>query len=230
MRATLQNVVVSLVLGAATGATAQADDALVNDDARAAFREAAQRYNAGEFERAAQLFERAYELTGRPNMLFNIAQAYRLAGPTQCHRAYAYYDRYLHEVPNAPNRSEVEERLAELAPCAPKRVEPTPQPPPAATEAAPPLTPTPPVATTTGSLRVVWPWPTKQLFMGSGVAIVLGALLVGGAELEMGESTRRGASPSSAPMANARIAEALGAVFLALGALAAATGVLSLRF
>jgi tetratricopeptide (TPR) repeat protein len=209
-----------LALAVATGAAAQTDEPPVNDEARTAFREAAQRYNAGEFERAAELFEQAYELSHRPNMLFNIAQAYRLAGPGQCRKAYEFYDRYLREVPNPPNRSEVEERLAELAPCAPK---PEPGPAPVAAPA-----PAPPSATHAEAPGRAWP--TQAIFLGGGTVLVLGALLFGGAQAEMSIAAGMGASATSAALAPWRTTQAASYVILGVGALALVAAALSLRF
>jgi hypothetical protein len=47
-----------------------------------------------------------------PALLFNIAQAYRLAGNVV--KAKTLYERYLTVLPSAPNRSEVEAFIGEL--------------------------------------------------------------------------------------------------------------------
>lgn len=75
-------------------------------------------YAAGEFNEAIAFFERAYALSDAPGLLFNLAQAHRLAGESHCAQARALYRSYLSAVPAADNRREVEERIAELAACA----------------------------------------------------------------------------------------------------------------
>lgn len=94
-----------LVLGTATPALAQAD-------ARTAYREGVKAYNLGEFNRAVELFKKAYELKEDPVFLFNIAQAYRLAGDAG--QALFFYRSYLRTHPDAENRVEVEGRIKEL--------------------------------------------------------------------------------------------------------------------
>jgi hypothetical protein len=54
-------------------------------------------------------FERAHELSGRPQLLFNIGATFERMGERA--RAIDAFERYLREVPDAHNRSEVEERL-----------------------------------------------------------------------------------------------------------------------
>jgi hypothetical protein len=61
---------------------------------------------------AAKEFESAYELKQNAAFLFNIGQAYRLAG--QSEKAIGFYKTYLRRLPEASNRPEVEARIAEL--------------------------------------------------------------------------------------------------------------------
>ncbi|HUS63079.1 MAG TPA: hypothetical protein VMZ28_01005 [Kofleriaceae bacterium] len=73
-------------------------------------------YRAKDYPRAAALFRQAYDAGGQPDLLFNAAQAYRLAG--ECANAAAHYRRYLDEVPGASNRRDAEAKLAEVEACA----------------------------------------------------------------------------------------------------------------
>ena len=76
------------------------------------FDEARQSFEAGRFEAAAESFSQAREAGGPPSMLFNQGLALDRLG----HRAAAAaaYRRYLAESDAAPNRVEVETRLAAL--------------------------------------------------------------------------------------------------------------------
>jgi len=99
-------------------------------------------YDAGAFAEATALFQRAYAASNAPDLLFNIAQAYRKWG--RCADALAFYRRYLDEAPNPTNRKEVDERIAEMQTCATERPA-TPEPPaPEPVKPAPKPEPTPP--------------------------------------------------------------------------------------
>lgn len=121
--------VTSLLLGAilwATPAPAQSDDA-----ARAVqLNEAgAELYSAGKYAGALAAFERAYTLSGEPNLLFNIAGCYEQLG--QPARAVEYYQRFLRAPAADPEgRKRALESLASLeagapAPQAPPPAEPS---------------------------------------------------------------------------------------------------------
>jgi len=131
-------VLVAVLFAAAGPARAQADDAQARS--RALYDEGSRAYKAGDYPRAIEKFLAAYDLSHAPAILFNIAQAYRLAG--SCDRALEYYRRSLDEEPDAANRAEVEERVAEMQACADQAAaheeKPAPRPEPAAS--APPAT------------------------------------------------------------------------------------------
>jgi tetratricopeptide (TPR) repeat protein len=74
-------------------------------------------YAIGDYPSAIALFEQSYALSRAPALLFNLAQAHRLAGFGHCRRAHWLYGRYLDAVPHAENASEVEERIRELEEC-----------------------------------------------------------------------------------------------------------------
>jgi tetratricopeptide (TPR) repeat protein len=106
-------------------------------DARQLYAEGKAEYAQGHYEQAVKLFERSYALSESPALLFNMAQAHRLAGPNHCADARALYKSYLAAFPEAENRKEVEERIEELNDCAD------------APAAAPALAPAPPVTPST---------------------------------------------------------------------------------
>ena len=80
--------------------------------ARELFREAQNHYKLGEFQPALDGFKEAYRNFEDPSLLFNIAQCERQLGHK--HEALISYRMFLSEVPNAPNRDEVEKVIATL--------------------------------------------------------------------------------------------------------------------
>jgi tetratricopeptide (TPR) repeat protein len=67
-------------------------------------------YEEGRFARAAEEFEQAHELSGKADLLYNVFIARRDAG--QIEGAVEALETYLTEVPDQPNRSKLEARLA----------------------------------------------------------------------------------------------------------------------
>lgn len=101
-------VLVLLVLLFAAGPL-RADDA---SDARAHLQKGQTHYALGEFEDAVKEFREAYRLKHEPVLLFNIAQAMRQI--RQYQQAYFYYKQYLSQRPEASNREEVEQFIAQM--------------------------------------------------------------------------------------------------------------------
>jgi tetratricopeptide (TPR) repeat protein len=85
-------------------------------------------YQIGDFDGAIAEFKHAYEINDNPALLFNLAQACRQKHDYE--QALFHYRTYLRLLPDAKNRSLVEDRIAELE----KRVRDEPQ-----------VTPNPPV-------------------------------------------------------------------------------------
>ena len=140
---------VGMVAGLAFVPVAEAQSDHVSDgDARALFTEARAAYDAARFEEAARAFRRAYLLSPRFALLYNIGQSELRAG----HDALALeaFEGFLRQAPqDHANRSEVEERARVLrsmgvtaATTAAAQVTPPPTPVP---------TPTPPVVTATAT-------------------------------------------------------------------------------
>lgn len=85
------------------------------DDIRKAkerFKEGKELYNEEDYLGAAEAFKDAYELSQRSELLYNIGQAYRLAG--NLGDAESYFKQYLEERPDAPNEEEVVETIIEI--------------------------------------------------------------------------------------------------------------------
>src|SRR5687767_12437985 len=124
-------------------ARAQATGAAASKGARAAGHVDRGRklYDLRRYDRAVVEFEAAYQIDADPNHLYNIAQAHRLANKIDL--AIKYYQAYLEKVPGAPNRPDVEGRIADLqrAKRPPNNLEPAPAgtPPAAAAPAYEPL-------------------------------------------------------------------------------------------
>jgi tetratricopeptide (TPR) repeat protein len=82
------------------------------EDAKAHFKQGKAYQEAGAYLRAAAEFEAAYALDARAEMLFNIAQAYRLGGDKP--HAVEYFTRYLAERPDGAAADEARSLVAEL--------------------------------------------------------------------------------------------------------------------
>lgn len=88
------------------------DEELADVEARALFNAGVAAYDAGRYEDALESFERAYQRSERPVLLYNIGQCYdRLRRDEEAVQA---FERYLEAVPGAENRPQVEARLRAL--------------------------------------------------------------------------------------------------------------------
>jgi len=109
------------------------------DEVKLHYQRATRAYDLQKYQEAIDEYQKAYEISGDPPMLYNIAQAYRLAD--QPAEAVRYYRRFLQRMPNARNRDDVERKIADQEKLAEqrKKLEPPPSPPP------PPVTKPPPI-------------------------------------------------------------------------------------
>lgn len=144
-------------------------------EARQLYAEGKAQYAQGHYAEAAQLFERSYALSESSALLFNMAQAHRLAGPGHCRDALKLYESYLNAAPGAENRTEVEERIQELGDCSvdaaasEARASSAPQPRSAAPVAAPnPFAPVQPSSTRPSGVRT-----GPVLVTGAGAALLV---------------------------------------------------------
>jgi tetratricopeptide (TPR) repeat protein len=94
---------------------ARADEPSPQTKAAVLFEQGQADYEAGKYQAAIELFQRAYELVNDPVYLFNVAQSYRKV--LDCDAATTYYKRYLDEAPAAENRAKVQQWIVELEPC-----------------------------------------------------------------------------------------------------------------
>ena len=157
-RVALTLVVFAFALLGASASPARADDA--SEKARLLFQQGSKHYDVGQFDKAVEAWQAGYELKPDPSFLFNIAQAYRQKDDPQ--RAIFFYKSYLRNAPKAPNRADVEQRIAALQkqlnepgnrpaaapPAPPPMTAPPPAAPPVWSAPPPPATAPPPPATT----------------------------------------------------------------------------------
>ena len=137
------------------------------------FEEGRQAYNAGEFDRAIELWRKGYELKDDPIFLYNIGQAYRQKGDYP--RAIFFYKAYVREEPRAKNRPEVEARISELGKLVEAQQSATEPPPPEPT----PPPPAPVVEPEPEPHADVAPSPGRGLKIGGAVTGGLGLLAAG---------------------------------------------------
>lgn len=106
---------VLLAAGAAGTAVAQPaapqSEAARKAEAKRLAEDATRKYNLGQFKEALDGYSKAYETFPAASLLFNLGQCHRSLGNHE--RAVFFYEGYLREKPNAPNRDVVEELLVE---------------------------------------------------------------------------------------------------------------------
>src|SRR5213083_2422043 len=74
-------------------------------EAEQAYEQGQAAFDAGRFGDAVVAWERSYELSKEPVLLFNLGQAYRQRhGPGDCAKALAAYKRFIELVPEAVQR------------------------------------------------------------------------------------------------------------------------------
>jgi tetratricopeptide (TPR) repeat protein len=197
-------------------------------------------YDQEDYARAADEWQKAYDLGKDPSYLFNIGQAHRQA--LQWERALAAYEQYLAESPKAKNRRLVLKRIREAKreiaarpPAPPAPPEPAPAPPPVVAEPTPEPEPAPaPPYVVTGADM---PRPGRKLQLaglvtgGAGLALVITGVVLGisasGAREDLEDAAREGAvwGPEYEDLdAKRKRNTALSAVSLTLGIGAIATG------
>ena len=116
-------------------ASAAAAQSSPRDEARTHFAAGESRFKAGDYRGAIGEFRAADRLMPSPILTYNVALCYDKLGDAR--QAAALYQQYLDRRPDAPNRPQVEQRLAALAAAAPQ-VAPVPVPPPGAPVRPPP--------------------------------------------------------------------------------------------
>jgi tetratricopeptide (TPR) repeat protein len=119
MTRTLCAVLLALAAMTATARAEQTPEQVT--EARQHYERGMTHYQLGEFKAAVDEFKQAYALAPAPGLLFNLAQASRLG--KQYEQALYFYRTYLRVAPEAQNRTDVEQRIAELEPLAKRQQE-----------------------------------------------------------------------------------------------------------
>jgi tetratricopeptide (TPR) repeat protein len=128
--------VVVLLLGALWPNAASAQSEAQKRQAKEHYEKATRLYELAKYGEAIAEYEQSYMLIGDAALLFNIGQAYRLWDrPEEAIRA---YKNYLRQRPDAPNRADVEKKIADLEKVQEEHRRGGAQPPP---EAVPPVGP-----------------------------------------------------------------------------------------
>jgi tetratricopeptide (TPR) repeat protein len=147
-------------------------DAQHDAEAKALYLEGKSAFDRHEYGDAYQRFKRAYMLSQRPELLFNMASALKEEG--RPHDAAEALRSYLRLVPSTPDRAEIEQRILALEE-ANKLLEaerkPVAEPP--ATPPAPVLTPAPPALVETRPAP-----PAHKSRVGLAVGVSVGAAAV----------------------------------------------------
>ena len=98
-----------------TPAEDEGSDEIGSEDeqrARAHFQAGASYYEAGDYEEALSEFQRAHEISPRPELFYNLSLAHQQLGNMD--QAIELLDRYLNEADDIPNRTNLERRLQNL--------------------------------------------------------------------------------------------------------------------
>jgi tetratricopeptide (TPR) repeat protein len=102
----------AVLLAILTCGQARAQNPSPEDLARRHYDRGTSLYNLGQFEEAISEYRKGYEQKADPVFLLNIGEAYRQLGADE--KALFFYRRYLTSVPDAPNRAQIEEKIATL--------------------------------------------------------------------------------------------------------------------
>jgi len=106
MRASIVGLTVLVAAASPAAAQSKADKA----KAKKLYDSGLNHYNLAEYPEAIKDWKEAYSISKKALLLFNIGQAYRLAG--DCKLAGTFYDSYQREEPNPKNQDELDQALA----------------------------------------------------------------------------------------------------------------------
>lgn len=209
----------------AAPAIARAEPA--EEDARKLYQDATSHYDLAEYDQAIEAFRRAYLLTHAPELLYNIAQSYRLKGPGSCRSALSFYRSFLRVQPETARRAGVEAAIADMEACAVNEPEATTTADePAAAPASPPPPSTPPAGGAAKGARASTTVPLVLGASGLGLSLVGGGLFTW-SRLRYEALSSEGCAPACDPSRTdaPRIAQSLGGVLLSVGGALVVTGV-----
>lgn len=214
------------------------------ETARRLYDEGIKHYNVAEYDKAIANFRQAYLLTNASELLFDIAQSYRLRGPGNCRVALPFYRNFLRVEPKTPRRASVEAAIADMERCAQNEPLPASAELPASTDAdargnkspparaEEPTTPPSVAAPTESQASPAPPAPARSALpialggAGLGLALTGGSLLVW-SRFRYDAISADGCAPSCDPSRTdtPRAAQSVGGVVLGVGAALAVAGV-----
>ena len=233
----MRHAAVILILFAATAAAADESPRQQIARARKEYQAAEAAYKAGEWDKAIDGYQTAYDLSKRPLLLYNLGQAWRRkaeasASPDDRRTALSFYQKYVDAEPNgratADARAYIEELRGTAAPeppAAPVEPSPAPKPPVDAAPAPAPAPPEPDTGATTDPGRT-------YRIAGIATAAVGGVLVAGGVYFGLRakskssdlDALQRGQMWDQDLYDSGKAAERNMFIFLGAGAAAIATG------
>jgi tetratricopeptide (TPR) repeat protein len=95
-----------------TASRSSAQDASLENEARALYQAGVSAYDGGRYEEALRYFQMSYEKSGRPELLYNIASAAERVREDEL--ALRSYEAFIEALPNSEIRARVETRIAVL--------------------------------------------------------------------------------------------------------------------
>jgi tetratricopeptide (TPR) repeat protein len=142
----MKNILLIVCACVALGAgTASADEA-TEEKVKTLYAQGRAHHEKGEYAEAVKLFKEADALMESAALAYNIAQSYRLMG--DCRNALTWYRTYQDRDPLAKNKEKVNEYIAKMIKCLPKKeAAPAPPPPEPVHEVTPPPPAPPPEPT-----------------------------------------------------------------------------------
>jgi len=214
----------ALALAVASFATAAPVAAQGHERARALFEAGRVAVSEGDYESALRYFTEAYELSERPRLLFNMANAADRLRDDE--RALALYRRYLEAVPDAENAEYVNARIDALLTAQQNQTEPPepdPEPEPEPEPMQPPPEPEPEPSSSEPPVAGI------AVTAAGGAFAVTGAILLGVGAAERGnvDGAPVGSmwSEYEGSHETANTLTPIGAALLGVGVAAAAVGI-----
>ncbi len=148
---------------AASAAADEANRVSPLDAASNFYREGQRHYQLAEYDEAIAAFKKAYQLGESPELLFDIAQAFRKKGPGSCVQALELYQNYVRAESVAALRARAFPHIREVEPCAKRelalRSQVAPDPAAAASSPSPSPLPSSPAAEVPPSSKLPPPVP-----------------------------------------------------------------------
>jgi len=192
------------------------------ETARKLYEEGIKRYNVADYAAAIASFRQAYLLSDAPEMLYNIAQSYRLSGPGNCRSALQFYRNFLRVEPKTAKRASVEAAIADMERCAkdeplsaqaPEANKPVDEPPQPKPEPKP--APNEPPKTEAQASQVL----PLALMIGGGALTLTGVGLLGWSRVRYDDLEGSGCAPACDPARTdgPRAAQTVGGVLAGVG-------------